>query len=425
VPESKSTPISTAQIRDSVERIVRGASFRDSPAAARLLEFLVRWSLSGKSDELKETTIAIEFFRRDSNFDSRYDNSVRMNVSRLRSRLAAYYAADGLTDPIIIEIPKGCYVPAYRERPQESPGKQDDPGTASRPPGISRLLRYVVIFLMVAAAFGLGTWTARSPSAASETGESLIKQLFGRFADKQTALICRNIALLRVDKRFPLMLLYGGRTEASSQEKMALPPDVPTDLRRELGNRDVRYEDYWSDAGSIAAAFNVSRIFARLHQSLTFYTTRSVDPNQLRNENLIVVSTPWFNPITPYLAHFRHFQIQAVGPGIKTRSEPGHSPEWLTAENDPDSKALLSTLALVALQPGLSAGTHLLRITGVDPIGVEGGVSFVTSEAGLKELAQGLRRQSIPDRFEAVLRVHCLRGQVAGVEFVQGFVDSD
>ena len=117
MPESKSTPISTAQIRDSVERIVRGASFRDSPAAARLLEFLVRWSLSGKSDELKETTIAIEFFRRDSNFDSRYDNSVRMNVSRLRSRLAAYYAADGLTDPIIITTyhsPRSLYPPPTR-----------------------------------------------------------------------------------------------------------------------------------------------------------------------------------------------------------------------------------------------------------------------------------------------------------------------
>jgi hypothetical protein len=103
---------------------------------------------------------------------------------------------------------------------------------------------------------------------------------------------------------------------------------------------------------------------------------------------------------------------------------PGHASEWITPENDPDSKALLSTLALIALQPGMSSDTHLLRVTGIDPIGVEGGVSFVTSEAGLKDLAQGLKRQAVPDRFEAVLRVHCLRGQVAGVEFLQGVDDS-
>ena len=37
-------------------------------------------------------------------------------AGRLRARLADYYAAEGATDNIIIEVPKGGYVPVFRLR---------------------------------------------------------------------------------------------------------------------------------------------------------------------------------------------------------------------------------------------------------------------------------------------------------------------
>ena len=371
---------------------------------------------------MKETTIALEFLGRGSNFDSRYDNAVRMNVSRLRSRLVAYYAGDGSEDSLVIDIPKGSYVPTFHLRTVPKTK------TANKAPQKRRKVNGWARYLWGLSILAVGILTGALLRMQDGSGEAnvgtLTTALFSRFGNKETALICRNVAFLRVEPRFPVLLVYGGKTQASSEEVIAVPGDVPAALRQELGNRDVRFEDYWSDMGSVAAAFDMSRVFARLHQGLALYTTRSADPNQLRDHNLIVISTPWYNPVTPYLAAFRHFEVRNDGQGIMARATPGHPAGFFQAGKDSVSQALLTTLALIALQPGLSPGTQLLRITGIDPLGVQGGVSFISSEQGLKQLVRGLNLQSIPDHFEAVVRVRCLRGQVAGMEFVRGAADS-
>jgi len=49
-------------------------------------------------------------------FDTRTDPIVRVEAGRLRRALEHYYAADGATDPVLIEIRRGHYVPEFHYR---------------------------------------------------------------------------------------------------------------------------------------------------------------------------------------------------------------------------------------------------------------------------------------------------------------------
>ena len=68
----------------------------------------------GRDDEIKETLIAVEVFGRKPDYDPKRDSVVRTEATRLRSRLVEYYAGSGAGDPIVIERPKGDYVPSFR-----------------------------------------------------------------------------------------------------------------------------------------------------------------------------------------------------------------------------------------------------------------------------------------------------------------------
>lgn len=80
----------------------------------RFLRFVVERQLAGRRAELKEYTIGVEVFDRDSRYDPRVDPIVRVEARRLRSKLEAYYHAEGRSDELVIDLPKGSYVPVFR-----------------------------------------------------------------------------------------------------------------------------------------------------------------------------------------------------------------------------------------------------------------------------------------------------------------------
>ncbi len=88
----------------------------------RFLRFIVDESLAGRGRQIKEYSIAIEVFGRPSSYDPQVDSLVRVQASLLRTRLSEYYAAEGQTETIRIEIPKGGYAPVIRRtEPQPKP----------------------------------------------------------------------------------------------------------------------------------------------------------------------------------------------------------------------------------------------------------------------------------------------------------------
>jgi Tol biopolymer transport system component len=122
--------VPAAAVRSELNRVLGSSNFRYSERLSRFLKFAVEQQLAGNAEQIKESVLAMEIFDRDSAYDSRVDSIVRVEASRLRSKLNAYYTAEGRYSPVIIELPKGGYVPTFRFRPQPAPAIEHGQETA-------------------------------------------------------------------------------------------------------------------------------------------------------------------------------------------------------------------------------------------------------------------------------------------------------
>jgi hypothetical protein len=106
----------TAAVRAYLRVVLASKTFSTAPRLRRFLEYVVEKKLSGEHDEVKEFLVAVEVYDRDAAYDPQVDSTVRVEASRLRTKLRTYYDGEGRTDPIQIELPKGSYVPIFHAR---------------------------------------------------------------------------------------------------------------------------------------------------------------------------------------------------------------------------------------------------------------------------------------------------------------------
>jgi tetratricopeptide (TPR) repeat protein len=110
-------PVSEAEagaVRRQLEEVLKSPGFARNERLSGFLRFIVERHLDGRSQELKESVIGIEVFGREPSYDTKADPVVRTEARRLRTRLTEYYKGPGAGDTIVIDLPKGRYVPVIR-----------------------------------------------------------------------------------------------------------------------------------------------------------------------------------------------------------------------------------------------------------------------------------------------------------------------
>ena len=100
-----------AAIRAELERILASEVFSRSQQLRRFLTFIVDTRLAGQGESLKESVLAHELYGKGTDFDGGVDPVVRVDARRLRDKLREYY--EGRSDPVVISLPKGTYVPVF------------------------------------------------------------------------------------------------------------------------------------------------------------------------------------------------------------------------------------------------------------------------------------------------------------------------
>lgn len=138
----------TPAILLQLERILASAPFQRSKRLSQFLRFAVTQTVEGHAEELKEYLIGTEVFERGSSFDPRVDTIVRTQAHRLRTMLAAYYETEGSQDPVVIDIPRGSYVPVFRghtEPPAALPLLTEPPPEPAAQPNAPPVLSRVVV----------------------------------------------------------------------------------------------------------------------------------------------------------------------------------------------------------------------------------------------------------------------------------------
>jgi TolB-like protein len=85
----------------------------------RFLEFTVEQAIDSPQGSLKEIVIGNELYAANGEFDPRLSAVVRVDATRLRSKLREYYDTEGSEDPLLIDLPKGTYTPVFRSGESE------------------------------------------------------------------------------------------------------------------------------------------------------------------------------------------------------------------------------------------------------------------------------------------------------------------
>src|SRR5271156_2232562 len=129
-----------------LQRVLASPGFARNERMSRFLRFIVERHLEGRDGELKESLIGIEVFGRKPGFDPQQDSIVRSEAARLRARLAEYYAIEGKSDSLVIELPKGGYAPRFRK------------AEPHRPAANHSRLRLIAALAGLGGVFTIGSW---------------------------------------------------------------------------------------------------------------------------------------------------------------------------------------------------------------------------------------------------------------------------
>jgi hypothetical protein len=146
--------VSASDVRQALQRILSSALFRSSRRPSQFLRFIVESTLAGEAGRIKEYVIGVEVFGRPTDYDPKDDPIVRIEAGRLRKKLAEYYGGPGGNDSVIIEVPKGSYVPAIQFRASKTELKTElqnaTPGSGKQARG-PRMATAAVIVIAAAA----------------------------------------------------------------------------------------------------------------------------------------------------------------------------------------------------------------------------------------------------------------------------------
>ncbi|MEJ2093241.1 MAG: hypothetical protein P8X65_13735 [Syntrophobacterales bacterium] len=116
-PDLNHSP-SPEAIRRQLAKILTGPQFVNSPNLQNFLRFIVEKTLAGEAAEIKGYTVATQVLGRKADFNPNLDPIVRIMGGRLRRALEQYYRLPGKNDPVIINVPRGAYVPRFRSSSQ-------------------------------------------------------------------------------------------------------------------------------------------------------------------------------------------------------------------------------------------------------------------------------------------------------------------
>src|SRR4051794_82579 len=101
---------------EPAQRILDSEGLRRSGRLRELLAYLLKRAAESPDGPIREQDIGIEVYGRRPDYDTGHDTIVRVQVAQLRKKLERYYETEGRSDPIVLTIPRGRYLPMWQAR---------------------------------------------------------------------------------------------------------------------------------------------------------------------------------------------------------------------------------------------------------------------------------------------------------------------
>ncbi len=115
-----------------VQRVASSQQLKSSSRLRNFLLYVTECAIREAPEEATEQQIGINVFQRLPGYNSSEDSIVRTHARLLRQKLAAYFVDEGSSEEIIIEIPKGHYLPLFRPAGITSVPPKEVPATRTQ-----------------------------------------------------------------------------------------------------------------------------------------------------------------------------------------------------------------------------------------------------------------------------------------------------
>ena len=164
--------------RSLVARILSSTEFQRATRLRAFLKYVVERKLEGKPEEVTEVLIGHRVFGRPATYNPGDDSIVRTEARTLRQRLDRYFDAAGANEPVILEIPRGGYLPVFRLRSEDAAvavsAELPVPAVVPQVPdsGLFSRRQWLVAGLCGAGAASAGLWALHRASTGSRVDEA-------------------------------------------------------------------------------------------------------------------------------------------------------------------------------------------------------------------------------------------------------------
>jgi hypothetical protein len=396
-----------------IEKLLTSRSLHGSDSLRKLLQYLANHSSSHPGASPKEYQIATEVFGRHEDFDPHLDSLVRVQAARLRTKLSEYYASEGSSDSVVVELPKGTYGLRFRER-EPAPPSADAGSTSVREPSVepSSAPRWLLAALVFAMLFS---------AAMAVTVDRLLLRHDANRVSADTSSVAPSL------RAFWEGFLGGHRQPwvIFSNAHFVGRPDTGMRYYDAKQDGNAPTLDHYTGVGEVLAIHALDGVFGQLHQDLRVKRGSLFSLDDAKNNDLIFIGSPSENLTLLEIPNTKEFVFRRVDccdrqgnvEIVNVHPRSGEAKEYLAT---PSNQALTEDYAVIALVPGLEASYSELILAGTTTMGTQAAVEYVSQQNTLDELLKALAVSAASQLkpFEAVIHVKVVRGVPVSSELV-------
>jgi hypothetical protein len=374
--------------------------------------------LDHEVDEIHEQEVGRRVFGRPADYDTSADNTVRVHASMLRKRVDQYFATEGLSEPIVIEIPRGNYAPVFRERPAQPapaglPSRVGDAALAEHIPASSKWRWQIWLLAALAVLFAttsllLYLQIRHGQKSGALASEPTVKQFWSQVfqSNRPTDIVLGDAALALFEERTdrPVALSeYFDRSYLNKAGDRAIAAKIDPDLAKVLL---LKRQTSYSDVALLAQMADT----AHAEQSDTRVRfARDYTFREIKADNAVLLgnigSNPWIEPFQGHQTLRWKFD-SALGNyyPVDTTAAPSDADKFHMTMQPGEPPV---GYAIVSLFPNMGGTGNVLVISGTGGTAMNGALGFLSDEHLMSQISAQLNagpKAQFP-YFEALLKV--------------------
>lgn len=444
------------------------------------LRFVVEKSLNDEQPSLKEYVIASEVFGQ-TKYDPRIDSMVRVQAGRLRSKLQEYYATEGKSDRVVINLPKGHYAPTFSYLdagddcalspaqepiadhilPADLPPAENGspPPRESVPANVPSLVapalaptierysyqRLLVACLIIASVLFAGAAiyyraeavrvrdARRAAVNDSETNRDVALLWNGFLRSPQPILITYSNTLFerRPDSTLSYVRPMSAGTTGNETQTPPRAPAAGNEAARSASNSII---DYYTGVGEVMGVSALTDFFSKSDRPFRVKRSLLLNWDDVKTENVVILGSAVENLFLRKLPQKQNFTFRAnkeldVIEVVNADPRPGEAatlrPKFeRLRDEDPASVSITEDYALVSLLDGLGEENKLMILAGITTHGTHAAAEYVTKPEYVRELVARLNTSTdaqaprLPASFEVLLKVKVNDGVPVQISYV-------